>query len=97
MFVFLLCAVYVGCAVFTSGFQGEGVRGYFGFMKKQCLIPLGLAILLILVIAGGALTSWVVLRAPAYSRLLTIEEGDLISDIEEIYRCLLHTRFLFRA
>ena len=39
VFVFLLCAVYCGCAVFTSGFQGEGVKGYFGFVKKQCAVP----------------------------------------------------------
>ena len=30
-FVFLLCAVYCGCAVLTSGFQGTGARGYLGF------------------------------------------------------------------
>ena len=34
-FVFLLCAVYCGCAVLTSGFQGTGARGYLGFVKKQ--------------------------------------------------------------
>ena len=38
-FVFLLCAVYCGCAVLTSGFQGTGARGYFGFVKKQCTVP----------------------------------------------------------
>ena len=32
VFVFLLCAVYCVCAVLTSGFQGEGVKGYFGFV-----------------------------------------------------------------
>ena len=84
VFVFLICAVYAGSAVFTSGFQGTGVRGYLGFMKKQCLVPLIVAVALVLAIAGGAISSWVVLRAPAYSKLLTIEEGDLISDIKEI-------------
>ena len=39
VFVFLLCAVYCVCAVLTSGFQGEGVKGYFGFVKKQCTVP----------------------------------------------------------
>ena len=38
VFVFLICAVYCGCAVFTSGFQGDGVKGYVGFVKKQCLV-----------------------------------------------------------
>ena len=42
-FVLLLCAVYAVCAVLTSGFQGDGAKGYFKFLKKQCLIPLALA------------------------------------------------------
>ncbi len=32
-FVLLLCAVYCGCALLTSGFQGEGAKGYFRFVK----------------------------------------------------------------
>ena len=39
VFVLLLCAVYCVCAVLTSGFQGEGPKGYFGFVKKQCRVP----------------------------------------------------------
>ena len=46
-FVFLLCAVYCGCAVLTSGFQGTGARGYFGFVKKQCTIPFFVVIAMI--------------------------------------------------
>ena len=38
-FVFLLCAVYCGCALVTSGFQGEGAKGYFHFVWKQCRVP----------------------------------------------------------
>ena len=39
VFAFLLCAVYCVCAVFTSGFQGDGVKGYAQFVKKQCTVP----------------------------------------------------------
>jgi hypothetical protein len=39
VFLFLICAVYCVCAVFTSGFQGDGAKGYFHFVKKQCTIP----------------------------------------------------------
>ena len=54
VFVFLLCAVYCVCAVLTSGFQGEGVKGYFGFVKKQCTIPfLVLVALIAAIIIGG--------------------------------------------
>ena len=44
IFVLLTCAVYGGCAVLTSGFQGTGAKGYFGFLKKQCAVPLIVAI-----------------------------------------------------
>ena len=84
VFVFLLCAVYCVCAVLTSGFQGEGVKGYFGFVKKQCTIPfLGLVALIAAIIIGG-LTSWVVIRAGSYSKLLSIKDGDFASEVEEI-------------
>ena len=84
VFVFLVCAVYCGCAVLTSGFQGEGVKGYVSFAKKQCLVPFVVFLALVAAVAVGSLTSWVVLRAPAYSELLPIQEGDFTVDIEEI-------------
>ena len=84
VFAFLLCAVYCGCAVFTSGFQGEGVKGYFGFVKKQCTIPFLAFIALIAAIAIGSITSWVVLRAPAYRELLPLPSGDFTAEVEEI-------------
>lgn len=40
VFVLLVCAVYGGCAILTSGFQGTGAKGYFTFLKKQCTVPL---------------------------------------------------------
>ena len=33
-FALLVCVVYCGCAVVTSGFQGEGIKGYFKFLRK---------------------------------------------------------------
>ena len=82
VFVFLLCAVYCVCAVLTSGFQGEGVKGYFGFVKKQCTIPFLVALIAAIIIGG--LTSWVVIRAGSYSKLLSIKDGDFASEVEEI-------------
>ncbi len=84
VFAFLLCAVYCVCAVITSGFQGEGVRGYVGFVKKQCTVPFLAFIGLIAVIAVGAISSWVVLRASSYSELLPIQNGDFTAEVEEI-------------
>ncbi len=84
VFVFLLCGVYCVCAVFTSGFQGEGVKGYLGFVKKQCALPFLVFLALIAAIAVGSLTSWVVLRAGAYSELLPLNTGDFTAEVEEI-------------
>ena len=84
VFAFLLCAVYCVCAVVTSGFQGEGVKGYVHFVKKQCTVPFLASIALIAAIAIGAISSWVVLRAGAYSKLLPIESGDFTAEVEEI-------------
>ena len=83
-FVFLLCAVYCGCAILTSGFQGTGARGYLGFVKKQCTIPFFVVIAMIAAIAIGSLSSWVVLRAGAYSKLLPLTTGDFVTEVEEI-------------
>ena len=83
VFVFLLCAVYCVCAVLTSGFQGEGVKGYFGFVKKQCTIPFLVLVALIAAIIIGGLTSWVVIRAGSYSKLLSIKDGDFAAEVEE--------------
>ena len=84
VFLFLLCAVYCVCAVITSGFQGEGVKGYFGFVKKQCTIPFFVLVALIAAIVIGGLTSWVVLRAGSYSELLDVQTGDFATEVEEI-------------
>ena len=83
-FIFLLCLVYCGCAMLTSGFTGEGVGGYFTFVKKQCKIPAVIVLALIVVSLIGSLTSWVVLRANAYQKLLTVQPGDFASEVDEI-------------
>lgn len=84
VFVFLCCAVYCVCAVFTSGFQGDGAKGYVHFVRKQCIVPFLVFIVLIAAIAIGALSSWVVLRAGSYSELLTVQTGDFAAEVEEI-------------
>ena len=83
-FLLLLCVVYCGCAILTSGFQGTGVKGYVGFVKKQCTIPFVVVIALVAAIAVGSLTSWVVLRAGSYSKLLPLETGDFTTEVKEI-------------
>ena len=83
-FIFLLCAVYCGCAAVTSGFQGEGIKGYFTFLKKQCKIPLVVLAALAVTLVVGSISSWVVIRAGSYKDLLTVEQGDFAAEVEEI-------------
>ncbi len=83
-FLFLLCLVYCVCSVVTAGFQGESAKGYFDFVKQQCKIPFFLVLALIVVGLVGSLSSWVVLRANAYQKLLTVQPGDFASEVDEI-------------
>ena len=84
VFVILLCAVYCVMAILTSGFQGEGAKGYFGFVKKQCKIPFFLALAMILTAIVGSIIGWKLIRAADYRDLLTVETGDFASEVEEI-------------
>ena len=84
VFVILMCAVYCGMAVLTSGFQGSGAKGYFGFVKKQCKIPLILTLALLVTAIVGSIVGWKLLRAGSYRDLLTVESGDFASEVQEI-------------
>ena len=84
VFVILLCAVYCGMAVLTSGFQGSGAKGYFGFVKKQCKIPLILTLALLVTAIVGSIVGWKLLRADSYRDLVTVESGDFASEVQEI-------------
>ena len=93
-FVFVLCAVYCVTAVFTARIgmevedrmplQSIGVREFFAMMKRHCLIPFFLLLALLMLYLGGSLFSSVILRAGSYTKLLTVENGDFVNDVEEI-------------
>lgn len=83
-FAFLLCAVYCICAIITSGFQGDGFKGYFKFLKKQCIVPLILVVLLFVTAIVGNIAGSVFFRAGAYSELLPFEVGTFSDDVDEI-------------
>ena len=84
VFALLLCAVYCVMAILTSGFQGEGPKGYFGFVKKQCKIPFFLALALVLTAVVGSVIGLRLFRAADYRDLLTVETGDFASEVQEI-------------
>ncbi|MBE6940168.1 MAG: CvpA family protein [Ruminococcaceae bacterium] len=82
--ILLMCLVYCGMALLTSGFQGTGAKGYFGFVKKQCKIPAILVAALVVTSLVGSLLSWEVIRASSYRDLLTVEDGDFAAEVKEI-------------
>ena len=84
IFIILLCVVYALCAVLTSGFQGEGVKGYFGFVKKQCKIPLMITALMLATAIVGGIVGWQLFRAASYRDLLEVNPGDFAAEVEEI-------------
>ena len=83
-FFLLLCLVYCVCAVITSGFHADSWKGYFQFVKKQCLIPALLAVVLLAVALVGSIVGAAVFRAKSYASLLEIQTGDFVSEVEEI-------------
>ncbi len=84
VFIILLCAVYSFCAILTSGFQGDGAKGYFGFVKKQCKIPLIVTAAMLATAIVGGLLGWQLFRAKDYRDLLEIQTGDFSAEVEEI-------------
>lgn len=87
VFVGVLCVVYFACALVTSGFhldRSEGVRGYFRFIKNQCL-PIGILFaVLILVAIVGSVISMPIFRAGAYRDLLSVETGDFATEVTQV-------------
>lgn len=86
-FIFLLCVVFVVCALFTSGFNlepGGGLKEYLHFIKTQCL-PVGIVmVILILVGVVGSVISMPIFRANAYYNLLDVKEGNFTADVQEV-------------
>ena len=83
-FALLLCIVYCVSAIVTSGFQGEGFKGYFQFVKKQCLVPTVIAVGLLAIAIVGSVAGAVIFRARSYAQLLPIETGDFVAEVDEI-------------
>lgn len=92
VFLFVLCLVYLVCALVTSGFQDshvvmdgkEKVKHYFHFIKQQCL-PVAIFMLLLIVVGVvGQIISLPIFRAQDYRQLLTVNSGEFTQDISQI-------------
>ena len=85
VFLFFLLAVYmVSSALLRLGRASHDPSRAWGFLKKNCKIPLLLALLLAVVILVGALSSLVLFRASDYAALLVPEPSDFAADIDQI-------------
>ena len=84
-FIILICAVYIGCSIFTGAPKViNDTKGYFKYVKKNAIIPLVLIAAAILTMFIGSLFSLEMFRAGAYRELITVETGDFTEDITEI-------------
>lgn len=94
VFIGILCVAYIVSALITSGFHAAETAGstsktapikeYVRFIKKQCL-PIGiLVVALVVVVIVGQVISMPLFRAGEYRELLTVTDGNFVTDVEEI-------------
>lgn len=92
-FVFLTAAVFCGLTILsavsaaTKAHMSEGGEGSVdvkSIIKTNCIIPVGICVVLLVFIVVGYIISSPILRANDYSKLLSIESGDFAEDIDEI-------------
>ncbi len=86
-FIGLIFGVYIVCSLVTSGFQASvqgGAKEYLKYVKSHCKIS-GIIILLLVAIGiVGTVSSWPLLRANSYKKLLEVQPGDFASEVTEI-------------
>ena len=79
--VFSVCLILLGSAkAFFSNQPGE----MFKYYAKKLPIPLAIIALALVVILVGNLAGAEIFRANAYAKLLTVENGDFASEVNEI-------------
>ncbi len=84
-FFFVLCIIYVVCALITSGFHMDasgGIKEYFRFIKSQCL-PIGILMpAIVIAILGTVISS--PLPSCLQSGPAQVENWTFATDVEEI-------------
>lgn len=84
-FFFLMSAVYCVTALITSGIYKFTQQGaFFKSIRQTCLLPFVLCVALLVLMLGGSVLSSVVFRAGSYTELLVPEDGDFVTDVQEI-------------
>lgn len=84
-FLFSIAVVYIICAMLVSGVRLQnGIREWFSFIKKQCMVVFILGIIVVIIFGVGKLLSAQFLRASAYRDLLKVTDGNFNDDVDEI-------------
>lgn len=83
-FIILLCAVFAVCMIVLEGYRAVTPGEYIRYCRKRLAIPFWTVTAVLVVVVIGSVVGWALFRAPAYSRLLTVEEGDFTAEVSEI-------------
>jgi len=84
-FIFILSAVYCLLSLVTVGvYRVANPWELFSVLKQNCFVPALLCAGLIALMVLGSIISAPIFRAGAYSRLLTVADGDFSADVKEI-------------
>lgn len=88
-FVLILLLVYVLVFMMALGADAGAkknihLKDYLTFAKKQCKVAVVIALVMAAIFVVGQILSFPVFRAGAYQKLLTVENGDFATDIEQV-------------
>jgi len=83
-FVILLLLIFMALTLVSGGFKPVEGEGLLTTIRKKARVPFYLVLALVVVLIIGGITGWVVFRAPAYSALLPLDDGDFTEEVAEI-------------
>ena len=83
-FLIFLCVIFTVCMMVLDGFRAVTPGEYILYCRKRLAIPFWTVAVIIAIVAVGSIWGWALFRAPDYSRLLTVDEGDFTAEVSEI-------------
>ena len=83
-FVGLSVAVFTVCLVSFNHFRSDGAVDYVQYVRKNFAVPFWIIVGIIVLCIVGTAVGWVIFRSKAYSRLITVENADFSTDVDEI-------------
>lgn len=83
-FIVFLCIVFSVCMITLDGYRAVTPGEYLRYCRKRLAVPFWTVALVGVVVVIGSVVGWALFRAPDYSRLLPVEEGDFTAEVSEI-------------